>query len=236
MRRTLIASMLLLATLATLSPALADEPPRTVLRLSESAEIAVRPDELHATLAADARAATASAAQAAVNRAMAGALERARATPGLTISTGGYQVWRAYDRNAAQGAPVWQASQTLELTTRDAAPLLDLVGTLQGQGLAVRQLNWRVSRDLYRRTREQATEEAVRGLTARAERMAGLLGLALDRFATVDLDGSRPPMPIARAMAAPMAASAAPPPPPVAEAEEVRISATISAEALLKSR
>lgn len=237
MRRILIAG-LLFASLAA-PPVRADDPPRTVLRLSESAELSVRPDELRAFLAADARAATAAAAQAAVNRAMTAALERARATAGVTAATGSYQVWRVTDRNVSPQTPaVWQASQTLELTTRDAGPLLDLVGTLQGQGLAVRQLSWRVSRELYRRTREQATEEAVRGLTVRAERMAGLLGLAFDRFASVDLDGSRPPMPVARAMAASMADSAAapPPPPPVAEAEDVRISATVSAEALLRPR
>ena len=231
MRRALLATLLLLPLAAT--PALADDPPRTKLRLSESAEIAVRPDELHATLAAEARAGTAAAAQAAVNRAMATALERARAIPGMVVSTGGYQVWRTSERNAP--SQVWQASQSLELTIKDPAPLLDLVGTLQGQGLAVRQLGYRVSRDLYRRTREQATEEAVKGLAARAERMAGLLGLAFDRFSSVELDGTRPPTPVFRAMAAPMAASAAPPP-PVAEAEDVRIGASVSAEALLRPR
>lgn len=234
MRRALFALLLLPALAApTATPARADEAPRTKLRLAESAEIAVRPDELHATLAVEARASTAAAAQAAVNRAMAAALERAHAVPGLVASTGGYQVWRSGERSTA--TPAWQASQTLELTAKDAAPLLELAGTLQGQGLAVRQLGWRVSRDLYRSTRERATEQAVQGLTARAERMAGLLGLAFERFASVELDAQSPPSPRFRAMPAPMAAAASAPP-PVVEAEEVRIGASVSGEALLRPR
>jgi uncharacterized protein YggE len=211
-----------------------DEPGRTRLVLSETAEIAVRQDELYAQLAVEARAASAAAAQASVNRAMTAALERARGTAGVTVATGGYSVWRAYGSNVPAGQ-AWQASQTMTLTAIDPAPLLELVGVLQGQGLAVRQLAFRVSRDLYRRTRAQATEEAVRGLQARAEAIAGLLSLQLDRFARIDLDGERDrPMPFPAPMAARAAADSAPP--PSAEAAEVRIAATVSAEALLKPR
>lgn len=210
--------------------------PRTVLRLSETAEIAVMPDELKAALAAEARAPTAAAAQAAVNRAVAAALERARAVPGLTIATGQYSVWRVGERGSGTQNPGWQASQAIELTGREAAPLLELAGALQGQGLAVRGLAWQVSRDLHRRTREAATEEATKGLTARAERMAAHLGLVFERFALVDLDPGRAPIPRPMFAAAPMAARADSAPAPSAEPEEVRIGATVSAEALLRPR
>lgn len=99
----------------------------------------------------------------------------------------------------------------------------------------MRQLGFRVSRELYRRTRAQATEQAVRGLQARAEAIAGLLNLQFDRFASIDLDGGRDrPMPFAAPMAARAASDSAPP--PVAEAAEVPIGATVSAQALLKPR
>ena len=238
MRRLLIAALCLapLAAAAQERPVLRlvqPDPTRTVLNLSESAEIAVKQDELHALLAVEARGASAAAVQAAVNRAMAAALEKARATQGVTASTGGYGVWRAYG-SSQPASQAWQGSQTLSLTAKDQAPLLDLVGTLQSQGLAVRQLAFRVSRELYRQAREQATEQAVRGLQGRAERMAGLLGLEFERFATVTLGAERDqPMPMAAA--APMRA-AAEAPPPVAEAAEVRIGAAVSAEAVLKPR
>lgn len=231
----LLAFVLLLPLAARGQPAA--EAPRTVLRLSETAEIAVMPDELKAVLAAEARAPTAAAAQAAVNRAVAAALERARAVPGLTIATGSYSVWRVGERGASGAQPAgWQASQTIELTAREAAPLLELAGALQGQGLAVRGLAWQVSRDLHRRTREAATEEATRGLAARAERMAGHLGLVFERFALVDVDPGRGPTPRPMFAAAPMAARSDSAPAPSAEPEEVRIGATVSAEALLRPR
>lgn len=231
MYRMLLACLLLLP----LAARAADEPPRTRLQLSESAEIAVKQDELYAQLAVEARGASAAAVQQAVNRAMAAALERARGASAVTVSTGGYGVWRAYGSSVSSNQ-AWQAGQSLTLTAKDPEPLLELVGQLQAQGLAVRQLAFRVSRELWRTTREQAIEEAVRGLQGRAQRMAGLLGMEFERFARVDLDGGRDrPQPFA---AAPMAArgmsdSA---PPPSAEAAEVRIGASVSAEAVLKPR
>jgi predicted secreted protein len=227
--------LLLLACLAPLAAAAqAPAPPdRTMLQLSETAEITVKQDELYAQLAVEVRAASAAAAQAAVNRAMTVALERARATPGVTVATGGYNVWRAYGSSIASNQ-AWQASQSMTLTAADPAPLLELVGTLQAQGLAVRQLAFRVSRELWRTTREQATEQAVRGLQARAARMAGLLGLEFERFARVDLDGGRErPMPSPAPMMARADSVAAA---PVAEAGEDRVSATISAQAVLRPR
>jgi predicted secreted protein len=229
MRRMLLA-------LALIAPfaARAEEPPRTRLLLSESAEITVKQDELYAQLAVEARGASAAAVQQAVNRAMTAALARAREASAVTVSTGGYGVWRAYG-SSVPTSQAWQASQSLTLTAKDSEPLLELVGVLQAQGLAVKQLAYRVSRELWRTTREQAIEEAVRGLQARAQRMAGLLNLDFERFAKVDLDGGRDrPQPFA---AAPMAARASSDSaPPVAEAAEVRIGASVSAEAVLKPR
>jgi predicted secreted protein len=236
MRRTLLALICLAPTCLTpVAAAAQPDPARTTLLLSETVELAVRQDELYAELAVEVRAASAAAAQAAVNRAMAAALDRARATPGVTTATGSYSVWRAQG-SGIPAAQAWRAGQTVQLTAQDAAPLLELVGTLQDQGLAVRQLGFRVSRELHRRTREAATEEAVRAITGRAQRMADLLGLAFDRFASVDLDGGRErPQPF-MAMAASPARASADSAPPVAEPAEVRVAATISAQAVLRPR
>jgi predicted secreted protein len=238
MRRTLltIACLMPLAAAAQERPVLRlvqPDPTRTTLSLSESAEITVKQDELYAVLAVEARGGSAAAVQQAVNRAMTAALDRARAVSTVTAATGNYGVWRSYGSSISPGQS-WQGSQTLSLTAKDAAPLLELVGTLQAQGLAVRQLTFRVSRELYRTTREQATEEAVRGLQARAQRMAGLLGLEFERFDSVTLDRAQDRGDLMLAQAPSRAESYSAP--PVAEAVEVRVGATVSAEAVLKAR
>jgi predicted secreted protein len=240
MRRLLIACLLLLPLAAGAQdrPALRlvqPDPTRATMQLAETAEITVRQDELHALLAVEVRGASAAAVQAAVNRTMTAALERARGTAAVTVATGGYSVWRAYG-SGVPSSQAWQGSQTLQLTANDPAPLLELVGTLQGQGLAVRQLAFRVSRELFRQTREQATEEALRNLSARAERMAGVLGLVFERFAHVELGADRDHATAMQAFAAPSSRGVSDSAPPVAEAAEVRIGATVTAEAILKPR
>ncbi len=225
--------LLLVAALALAPPTQAqDTPPReTLLRLAESAERTVRADELRATLRAQATGNSAAAVQQAVNRQMAAALERARALPGVTVATGAYWSWRSGERG--QG---WTASQELRLSAIEAAPaLLELVGTLQGQGMLIGGLAYEVSAPLARRIREEVTEEALAGLKARAERLAGALDMRFAGFREVRVDAPRhmpPPMPRA-AMA--VRAEAAPPP-PSAEPAEVPIAATVEGDAVLRPR
>mgnify|MGYP005837414289 CR=1 FL=1 len=225
--------LLLVAALALATPAHAQETPRreTLLRLAESAERTVRADELRATLRAQATGNSAAAVQQAVNRQMAAALDRARALPGVTVATGSYWSWRSGDRG--QG---WTASQELRLSAIEAAPaLLELVGTLQGQGMLIGGLAYQVSAPLARRIREEVTEEALAGLKARAERLAGALGLRFAGFREVRVDAPRhmpPPMP--RAAMAVRAEAAAPP--PSAEPAEVPIGATVEGDAVLRPR
>lgn len=234
MRRTLLAiACLLPLAAAAQAPTAAPDPARTVLQLSESAEIAVRQDELHALLAVEARAGTPAAAQDAVNRTMAAVLEKARAVAAVDAATGNYSVWRV-DRSSAAAGGTWQASQTLALSARETAPLLQLVGSLQAQGVAVRQLEFRISRQLLRQTRERAAEEALGRLHARAERLASLLGLEFERFATVRL--APPPAEGVPPMAAAALLRSTEAAPPVAEAAELAIRADVGAEAILRPR
>jgi predicted secreted protein len=169
--------------------------------------------------------------QQAVNRQMAAALERVHAVPGVTVATGSYRSWRGGDRGQT-----WTASQELRLSAIEAAPaLLDLVGTLQGQGMLIGSLAYQVSRPLARQTREAVTEEALAGLKARAERLAGALGLAFTGFREVRVDAPRyMPPPGPQAMMAVRAEAAAPP--PSAEPAEVPIGATVEGDAVLRPR
>lgn len=172
-------------------------------------------------------------AQQRVNALVADALSRARQVAGVTVSTGGYTVWRV-GPTPQDRAEHWQAGQAVELHGRDGPPLLKLVGELQQRGLAVNQLGWRLSEEASRNARQQALVAALKGLRGRADAAAELIGLQFDQFKEVRLDTPRPaPMP--RMMMAPAMAGAVPAP-PSAEAEDVTVSATAEADVLLKPR
>src|SRR5581483_9381281 len=103
-----IAAALWCAALLAASPACAE----TLLHLSDSETVTVAPDELAASLRAEASSAKPADAQQRVNAMMADALARARQIAGVTVSTGGYSVWHVgptpQDRTER-----WQASQSL---------------------------------------------------------------------------------------------------------------------------
>jgi predicted secreted protein len=221
MRHLLLAAALVLAPLAA---AWADD---TTLTLSETATEMAAPDELAAALRAEATAPTAAEAQRQVNAAMADALAHAKQVAGVTASTGGYGVYR----DPSVRPERWQASQTLELRGADGAALLTLVGALQQKGLAVSELHWQLSADAAKRAEAEATRRAIAGLRARVDEAAGLLGLRFVRFGKVRLDTPAPFRPAMRMMA--VAAPAAASPPPSATTEDIPVSATVGADAVL---
>lgn len=226
MRRTRLATVAFAAFLA--APAAAQ--PETLLRLSETVERSVRADELNAVRRAEAVGSSAAAVGEQVNRMVAAALERARAAPGVTVSTGSYTTWRIGERREQ-----WQGSQELRLTAIEAAPaLLELVGTLQGQGLAVSRLVFEVSSPLRKRERDAATEEALAALKERAERLAGMMGMRFAGFRELRVDAgrlARPPLPAPMAMAADAARTA-----PSAQPAEVPITVTVEGDGILLPR
>jgi uncharacterized protein YggE len=202
--------------------------PETALHIAETAEVSRAPDEVVAVLRAEARAGSAAAAQQAVNRAMTAAVERANATPGVRVTTGGYWTNRVDDGRA------WVSAQQVTLRAGDGAALLELVGALQTQGLATSSLNWTLTRETGRAAREEASRLALEALRRRAESVAEQLGLVLVGLREVRIDvpdhGPRPvPM-----MAAARAASGAPP--PVAVSEDILVGATVQAVAVLRPR
>lgn len=206
--------------LAACGPALAD----TILHLDDTETVMAHPDELVATLRAEATAASAAAAQQAVNSAMAAALARARQVAGVTAATEGYTVWQPTQPQR------WQASQTLTLRSHDGPALLTLVGELQQSGLATGELSWQLSREASRTARDQAMRDALSALRGRADEAAGLLGLRFESFRHVSIAMPQPGPIMPRAM---MAMAAAAPTPPSAQAEDIPVSATVDADAVL---
>ncbi|MBO1076380.1 SIMPL domain-containing protein [Roseomonas marmotae] len=229
--------MLALGTLAALPPharaqgaaAPVENPAETtLLRLSETGEVTRAPDELRLELRAEARGSEAAAVQAQVNRAMQAALERARAAQGVRASTGNY--WTNRDPESRQ----WTASQTLVLRGAEAAPLLELAGQMQGQGLAMAGMGWNLTREATQAARQEAGKLAIEALRARAAAVAEQLGMEVAGIRLLSLDAPEAPMPrMAMAMAARGPAAA---PPPVSAPEDVAITATAQAELVLRRR
>ncbi|MBU6497381.1 MAG: SIMPL domain-containing protein [Rhodospirillales bacterium] len=214
-----IGALLAPAAIALPAAAAAD----TVLHLAETAHVAVHPDQMVATLRAEAVAATPAAAQAEVNTAIGHALDAAHAVPAIAAATGFYQVWQQ-----TKPTPGFHAGQSVTLTGKDGAAMLSLVGRLQAANMQLGQLGWQVSPPALRAAQSEAMKLALSRLRARAEEAAKILGLRFIAFRTVSLDQPSPPPPVPRMMA--MAAAA---PAPRAEAQDSDITATVQAEAVL---
>ena len=218
-------------------------PPRddsaTVLRLVERSERMVKRDRLTAELRVEASDADPARLQAEINRRMAAALERAKAAAAVTVTTGGYHVYQqppsppAPDRPSANPPPRWQGMQSLLLQSRDAGALLALAGTLQQQSLVLSSLAYELTPEAARAVEDDLTKEALMRLQPRAERIAGDLGMTVERIRDLQVgnaDGTQPvPRPLF--MQARAAASA-----PVAESGDATVSVSVNAEVLLAPR
>ncbi len=231
-RIALTAMFVVLASAPPLTAARADD---TILRLSETATVMVAPDELAAALRAEAVAPTAQDAQKRVNEMMRDATEAAKKVDGITLSTGGYNVWRI-GPTPADRVERWQATQNLNLSGKDGAVLLKLVGDLQQMGLAQGNLVWRLSGQAERNARRDATKEALSALRGRADEAADILGLKFGSFKEVRLDSVAPPPIMPRQQMMTRASMAAMAPPPSAEAEDLPVSASAEADIVLKPR
>jgi predicted secreted protein len=223
-RQTVYAAVLALAPFASAAAA------ETHLHLAESATVMVTPDEIVASLRAEATGGGSADVQKRVNELMRAAMAAANDTAGVTASTGGYGVWRTQQN----GADRWQGSQSLNLTSRDGAALLKLTGVLQQKGLVVGALNWRLAPETERAAHREATLKALAAVRGRVDEAAAALDLRFSQFASVRLDTAPQPV-VARmaAMAMPSSMSAAP---PVAVAEDAPVTASVEADAILVPR
>lgn len=219
-----------LAAAQTPSPPVPDN--ATLLHLGEQAQRMVTRDELHAVLRVEAADADAAKLQAAINKRLQAAVARAKRVAGVTVATGGYSVFQEPPKDKP---PRWHGMATLSLVARDAAPLLELAGSLQQDGLVVSSLAYELTPETARSAEDELTGEALARVKQRAERTAAALGLAVERIRDLRIGkaGGVPPGP--RMM---MLGGAAPgaPPPPVAEPGEAQVTVSVEAEVLLVPR
>lgn len=206
--------------------------PGTTLVLTETASREVEQDTVVASLVARAEGADPATVQGEVNRMMTDALEVAQQLVGTSPATGGYRVYQRYDRD---GQPTtWIAEQELRLEGGEVAEVLEHVGTLQEQGLAVQGLGFELSRQVRLAVEDELTLEAIARVQDRAEAIAEALDAAVGRVARLVVGGSQgiSPRPMFEARA--MAADASAPPSAVPDLETVTVS--IDAEIALAPR
>jgi predicted secreted protein len=196
----------------------------TVLHLSQTAERSVVRDVLRVELRAEETGADARSVQAAINRRMAAALDRARQVQGVRVETGSYNVGEEHPQN---GPSRWRGSQSMILTGKDSDSTLKLAGALQSDGLSTSSLAYDTAPETVRGAEEDLTAEALAALDHRAAAIADRMHLAVLRYRDLRVGnaetGGRPvPRFAAMAMAA-----------PVAEPGEAIVRVTIEAELLL---
>lgn len=202
----------------------------TTLTLSTHADKTLPRDRLQAELRVEAADANAARVQADVNHRMAAALAHAKSVAGVTVETTGYSVYP--ERDAKGNTTRWHGSQSLHLTSSDFPALLNLVGVLQGDGLAMSNLAAELSPAAAKAAQDELTDSALKDIRARADRIAAALGTHVERYAELRVgNASVPPVPV-HFMAARVAASGSAPP-PVAEAGDATVSVSVDATVLL---
>jgi uncharacterized protein len=200
------------------------EPVGTVLHLTQTAEQKVTRDLLRTELRVEEAGADPLALQAAVNRRMASALDRARQVQGIEVETGSYAV---DEERPPNGPSRWRASQSLILTGKATDAELKLAGILQSDGLLMSSMSYEVSPETVRGAEEDLTAEALASLAQRASSIADRVHLSVLRYRDLRVGNAETggqPMPRFAAMA--MAA-------PVAQPGEAVIRISVSAELLL---
>jgi uncharacterized protein YggE len=220
--------LLVFAMVAGVAPAAA----QTVLSLSAIGNDTVSPDQMVASLTAQASAGQAREAAALLNAAMAKALAAARATAGVTAVTSDYSEQNVTDETGKTTG--YQASETLSLTM--AAPggappavFTALAGRLQQQGLLLNDLDGSLSSQGQAAAQAAAITDAIRQVKATAAAVAATLGDQVGAIKTLDVNDETPgPIMPGRMMA--MAATA---PPPQAAPGPITASATVTAQIVL---
>ncbi len=157
-----------------------------------------------------------------INRRMEWALKRARATPEVTVQSGGYQTYPI----RREGVIVaWRASQQLRLESRDTDRMTSLIGELQTR-LQLQSLAFNVSREARRATENELIDSALEVFKARAEIVRKNLAASGYRIVEISVHtAGGPPMrpaPMPRHMA--LAAEAVTPPAVEAGSSEVTVS------------
>jgi uncharacterized protein len=208
----------------------------TVIHLVERAERLLPRDEIVAALRVEATGNTPLDVQSEVNRRMAVALDQAKRAPAIKIETPSMNVYSSRNSNVSSSGNskdstvAWTATESLALRSKDIAAALGLVGTLESQQLAVTSLAFTVSPEVLAGVQDPLTAEALQRLRARADAVAGDLGLVVDHLQTVTIGNAEPPGVQPAMLRARASAEFAP---PAAEPGETAVSVIVDADVVL---
>lgn len=225
LRSGVVVFALLVGGLPLAAPAATDG---TTLNLSASAERQVENDRMIAVLAIEIRAPEARDAAAEVNQRMQAALQRVEAhADALDYRTLDYSTQAIQDRNDRSQIAAWRVQQSLELESSDFDRLTDLVGILQDDGLAVRQIRFSVAPETREMHREDLINQAMDTWKERARVMARALGASHLRPLEMELIDDRYSGPQPMALRAMTEAA----PAPALEAGHSTLSVTVRGQA-----
>lgn len=219
--------------------------PGTFVTLSASDQKQVAQDLLVASLRIELDDKDARKVQNEINKAMAKAVDTAKADSAIKVSTGNYYVY-SYDPNPSprplshaeqQKRMIWKGAQTIDLQSKDAQKILDLVGKIQDMGFAMNGLNYTLSNEVAEAQRDELLVGALQKIQKKAELISKTLGKSGYEIIEVNIDGSYmpPPQPVmmmkaARAEMMSADSMAA----PVAAPGETNVSLSVSSRVLLK--
>ena len=225
-------SLLALAILAFAGPAPAADPAPSVtpvVTLTASATANIPNDRMYAWLRVEVDNADPARAAAEVNAKMARALVRAKATPGVEVSTSGYSSYQVTEKLQPTR---WRVTQTLNLEGSDFATMAALVSKLQADDLLLLSgMNFAVSPDARRKAEDALTQQAIKAWAARAQNAARGFGYESWRIGKVAIqtgDYLRP-QPMFRTAGVAMAASA---PPVAVEGGNTDVTVSVTGDAV----
>jgi uncharacterized protein YggE len=199
---------------------------QTTLNLSATGEAYLTPDQITATLTAQASSRNPVTAQISVNTSMASALALAKTVPGITATTANYSVSQVQPDNG-NGPATYTASEDLTLVepaplgTPDAA-FGTLLGKLQSHALLLENFDGSLSQAASRHAMQAAIADAMSQIQTQAQAVATALNETVARTTTVTLN-TNPPSPLPMAPRAMMMAA------PVAAPANVAIQASVTA-------
>jgi len=202
------------------------EPGPPSMHMTAYKTVKVAPDELVADLTALSTAPSAVTAQRQVNSVVAKAKALADKATGIKVAFQGYSMTFIDEKPAH-----WVAQQTVEVRGGDGEAVLTLVGSLQTEGLSIGNLGWQISAERAEKAHQTATIDALHCLRDQANEAARAVGMEVDRFQHIDLEGEPRPIPMMRSSMQ-MAARVGMPA-PVSTPKEQDITATVSADVLL---
>lgn len=249
-----LAVVLAVGAVSAIVPAHAEDSPvlqsgQTLVTLSATDQKDVEQDLLVASMRIEVEDKDPHVVQDKINKAMLQAVELAKKSPELTVSTGQYYVYsiepeptpipKLMGSAAEKRVTIWKGSQSLDIQSKDSQKVLDAVASVQGMGFVMNGLSYTLSPELAEKYRDELLTGALKKIQAKADLIAKSLGKSGYDLVEVNVDGAfmPSPMPMLRGMAKmemSMASDAVAVSAPVAMPGKTTVSLNVSSRVILK--